>query len=46
MTQPEPTEPRIVEVLLREPEFVAWLEHLPTARMDVGECDDEPPCVA
>ena len=33
----------VVELLLREPEIVAWLENLPLAE---DETDDEPPRAA
>lgn len=35
-----------VELLLREPEIVAWLEELPRPKPDEEEGDDEPPLAA
>ena len=41
-TNEEPT--TVVELLLRDPEVVAWLEDLPPAEVEAD--DDEPPWAA
>jgi hypothetical protein len=46
MSEHEQTEATVIELLLREPEIVAWLDRLPSDRDDANDCDDEPPRAA
>jgi hypothetical protein len=47
MTEPENTGGTVVELLLREPEIVAWLEdYRPEPEDDAPANDDDPPRAA
>jgi hypothetical protein len=46
MSETEQTDAKVIELVLREPDIVAWLDRLPADREEAGEWDDEPPRAA